>query len=114
MPSLWGTINTSARCALPTVFFNPILQLSPMCSIHLIVTFAVALFLAAPGDGLMRVVLDFDRYEMFNGTDFFNMEKFRVRKFNRTLSVMNGTGVLLVDLDNRYTVDAAGWFAFRS
>uniref|UniRef100_A0A182XHM1 MD-2-related lipid-recognition domain-containing protein n=6 Tax=gambiae species complex TaxID=44542 RepID=A0A182XHM1_ANOQN len=97
------TINTSARCALPTVIFNPILQLSPMCSILLIVTFAVALFLAAPGDGLMRVVLDFDRYEMFNGTDFFNMEKFRVRKFNRTLSVMNGTGVLLVDLDNRYT-----------
>uniref|UniRef100_A0A182U7X4 MD-2-related lipid-recognition domain-containing protein n=1 Tax=Anopheles melas TaxID=34690 RepID=A0A182U7X4_9DIPT len=90
-------------CPMPAQQYYIRNKISPMCSILLIVTFAVALFLTVPGVGLMRVVLDFDRYEMFNGTDFFNMEKFRVRKFNRTLSVMNGTGVLLVDLDNRYT-----------
>ncbi|EAU77072.1 AGAP002855-PA [Anopheles gambiae str. PEST] len=65
--------------------------------------FAVSLILIDPGEGLIRVILDFDRWEVNNGSAFFNMEKFRVRKFNRTLSVMNGTGVLLVDLDDRYS-----------
>uniref|UniRef100_A0A182LX81 MD-2-related lipid-recognition domain-containing protein n=1 Tax=Anopheles culicifacies TaxID=139723 RepID=A0A182LX81_9DIPT len=72
-------------------------------SILLTASITIALFLIVPGDGLIRVILDFDRWEVNNGSAFFNMEKFRVRKFNRTLSVMNGTGVLLVDLDNRYT-----------
>ncbi|XP_053667327.1 uncharacterized protein LOC128716641 [Anopheles marshallii] len=71
--------------------------------ILLTVPIAVTLFLIVPGDGLIRVILDFDRWEVNNGSEFFNMEKFRVRKFNRSVSVMNGTGVLLVDLDNRYT-----------
>ncbi|XP_053671497.1 uncharacterized protein LOC128721740 [Anopheles nili] len=63
----------------------------------------LAVFFVDPGDGLLRVILDFDHWEVYNGSSFFNMEKFRVRKYNRTLSVMNGTGVLLVDLDNRYS-----------
>ncbi|ETN62537.1 hypothetical protein AND_005768 [Anopheles darlingi] len=54
------------------------------------------------GDALIQVILDFDRWETNNGSEFFNMEKFRVRKFNRTISVMNGTAFLLQDLDNRY------------
>ncbi|XP_040154319.1 uncharacterized protein LOC120895233 [Anopheles arabiensis] len=74
-----------------------------MRSILLLVCFSVTLILIDPGEGLIRVILDFDRWEVNNGSAFFNMEKFRVRKFNRTLSVMNGTGVLLVDLDDRYT-----------
>uniref|UniRef100_A0A182SKC0 Protein yellow n=1 Tax=Anopheles maculatus TaxID=74869 RepID=A0A182SKC0_9DIPT len=74
-----------------------------MRPILLTATCALALFLIDPGDGLLRVILDFDRWEVNNGSAFFNMEKFRVRKFNRTISVMNGTGVLLVDLDNRYS-----------
>ncbi|KFB38307.1 AGAP002855-PA-like protein [Anopheles sinensis] len=72
---------------------------------HFITCGAVAilgLFIIVPSDGALRVILDFDRWEVYNGSAFFNMEKFRVRKYNRTLSVMNGTGELLVDLDNRY------------
>uniref|UniRef100_A0A182QAJ2 Uncharacterized protein n=1 Tax=Anopheles farauti TaxID=69004 RepID=A0A182QAJ2_9DIPT len=68
----------------------------------LVTSVALALFLLDTGDGMLRVVLDFDRWEVYNGSKFFNMEQFRIRKYNRTLSVMNGTGVLLVDLDNQY------------
>uniref|UniRef100_A0A182JDP9 Uncharacterized protein n=1 Tax=Anopheles atroparvus TaxID=41427 RepID=A0A182JDP9_ANOAO len=74
-----------------------------MLSITLGAAAILSLFIVVPGDGLLRVVLDFDRWEVYNGSAFFNMEKFRVRKYNRTLSVMNGTGELLVDLDNRYS-----------
>ncbi|XP_050071235.1 uncharacterized protein LOC126559161 [Anopheles maculipalpis] len=53
-------------------------------------------------DGLVKVILDFDRWELTNGSNIFNMDSVRVRKFNRTLSVLNGTGSLLVDLDDTY------------
>ncbi|XP_049535840.1 uncharacterized protein LOC125951215 [Anopheles darlingi] len=74
-----------------------------MTSIGALGLFVTILFITSnPGDTLIQVILDFDRWETNNGSEFFNMEKFRVRKFNRTISVMNGTGFLLQDLDNRY------------
>ncbi|XP_052890323.1 uncharacterized protein LOC128298595 [Anopheles moucheti] len=53
-------------------------------------------------DGLLKVILDFDRWDFTNGTDIFSMEEVRVRKYNRTMSVLNGTAALLVDLDDKY------------
>ncbi|XP_035894720.1 uncharacterized protein LOC118504400 [Anopheles stephensi] len=53
-------------------------------------------------DGLLKVILEFDRWELVNGTNIFSMDSVRVRKYNRTMSVLNGTGTLLVDLDNTY------------
>uniref|UniRef100_A0A182KBI8 MD-2-related lipid-recognition domain-containing protein n=1 Tax=Anopheles christyi TaxID=43041 RepID=A0A182KBI8_9DIPT len=73
-----------------------------MHSIILVASFTVTLLLAIPCGGILRVILDFDRFETVNGSAFVNTEKFRVRKYNRTLSVLNGTGELFVDLDNRY------------
>uniref|UniRef100_A0A182Q8I8 Uncharacterized protein n=1 Tax=Anopheles farauti TaxID=69004 RepID=A0A182Q8I8_9DIPT len=52
--------------------------------------------------GVLKVILEFDRWDMVNGTDVFSMESIRVRKFNRTMSVLNGTGALLIDLDDTY------------
>ncbi|XP_053679704.1 uncharacterized protein LOC128730655 [Anopheles nili] len=55
-----------------------------------------------PCAGLLKVILEFDRWEMVNGTSVFSMDAIRVRKFNRTMSVLNGTAQLLIDLDNTY------------
>ncbi|XP_053671498.1 uncharacterized protein LOC128721741 [Anopheles nili] len=74
-----------------------------MCLIGLMVVVTLSVFFVDPGQGLLRVILDFDHWEVYNGSSIINMEKFRVRKYNRTLSVMNGTGVLTTDLDNRYS-----------
>uniref|UniRef100_A0A182S966 MD-2-related lipid-recognition domain-containing protein n=1 Tax=Anopheles maculatus TaxID=74869 RepID=A0A182S966_9DIPT len=71
-------------------------------SIVLLATIAIVCFVLDPSAGLMKVIVDFDRWEHVNGSEIFNVEKLRVRKFNRTLSVLNGTGVLLVDLGDTY------------
>ncbi|XP_053658749.1 uncharacterized protein LOC128707816 [Anopheles marshallii] len=71
-------------------------------SIALLATVAVAFFFLDPSAGLMKVIVDFDRWEHINGSEIFNVEKLRVRKFNRTLSVLNGTGALLIDLTDKY------------
>ncbi|XP_049278554.1 uncharacterized protein LOC125761454 isoform X1 [Anopheles funestus] len=64
--------------------------------------FVLLFFTLKRCDGLIKVIIDFDRWELFNGTDLFNMEMIRVRKYNRTMSVLNGTGELLADLDDKY------------
>uniref|UniRef100_A0A182MTE1 MD-2-related lipid-recognition domain-containing protein n=1 Tax=Anopheles culicifacies TaxID=139723 RepID=A0A182MTE1_9DIPT len=71
-------------------------------SIALLATIAIAVFFLDPSAGLMKVIVDFDRWEHINGSEIFNVEKLRVRKFNRTLSVLNGTGALLIDLTDKY------------
>uniref|UniRef100_A0A182TRF9 MD-2-related lipid-recognition domain-containing protein n=1 Tax=Anopheles melas TaxID=34690 RepID=A0A182TRF9_9DIPT len=70
--------------------------------IALFVTVTIAFYLLDPSAGLMKVIVDFDRWEHINGSDIFNVEKLRVRKFNRTLSVLNGTGALLIDLSDKH------------
>ncbi|XP_052865523.1 uncharacterized protein LOC128271888 [Anopheles cruzii] len=62
----------------------------------------VLLYALTLTSALLKVIVDFDRWETINGSDIFNMELLRVRKFNRTVSVLNGTGILLVDLGDEY------------
>ncbi|KFB38306.1 hypothetical protein ZHAS_00005645 [Anopheles sinensis] len=70
--------------------------------VQISVTSILLLCILEPSVGLLKVIIDFDRWEMINGTSVFSMDAVRVRKFNRTLSVLNGTGKLLIDLDDNY------------
>lgn len=53
---------------------------------------------------MLKIILDFDRWELAGGKDIVSMESIRVRKYHRTVSVLNGTGTLLIDLDDKYEV----------
>lgn len=52
---------------------------------------------------MLKIILDFDRWELAGGKDIVSMESIRVRKYNRTVSVLNGTGTLLM-MDDKYEV----------
>lgn len=61
----------------------------------------------------MVVDLHFDRIEMLNETyleEVFNFSQLRVSKFNRTVHIVNGDFESFVDLDRRFSVEAAFYF----
>ncbi|KFB38305.1 AGAP002854-PA-like protein [Anopheles sinensis] len=73
-----------------------------MWSLVFLTAIAITSLNLQPCEGLLKVIADFDRWEHINGSDVFNVEMLRVRKYNRTLSVLNGTIGLLIDLSNTY------------
>ncbi|XP_055525389.1 uncharacterized protein LOC129718542 [Wyeomyia smithii] len=46
----------------------------------------------------------FEKIEQINGTEYMDFRRIRVRKFNRTVSVLDGTFDLLMDADDRFLV----------
>ncbi|XP_052863627.1 uncharacterized protein LOC128270265 [Anopheles cruzii] len=44
----------------------------------------------------------YDRLEQFNGSDYLDFSKVRIRKFNRTMSVLDGEFELFHDLDDNF------------
>ncbi|XP_055543283.1 uncharacterized protein LOC129728839 [Wyeomyia smithii] len=46
----------------------------------------------------------YERIELIDGADFLDIRHIRVRKFNRTVAVLDGTFDLLRQLDDRYEV----------
>ncbi|XP_053698484.1 uncharacterized protein LOC128745434 [Sabethes cyaneus] len=44
----------------------------------------------------------FEKIEQLNGTEYMDFRRIRVRKFNRTVSVLDGTFDLLMVADNRF------------
>lgn len=46
----------------------------------------------------------FERFEQHNGTNILDFSKIRVRKFNRTVSILDGSLELLSDMDDKFEV----------
>ncbi|XP_039452829.1 uncharacterized protein LOC120431774 [Culex pipiens pallens] len=53
-------------------------------------------------DGAQKVTLQLERFEQIGGAHFVDSSQLRVRKFNRTAFVLNGTFALLTDIDGSY------------
>ncbi|XP_053698483.1 uncharacterized protein LOC128745433 [Sabethes cyaneus] len=55
---------------------------------------------------LGQIDVMYERIEQINGTDIANFQQIRVRKYNRTLAVLDGTFDLLKPLDDKYEMSA--------
>lgn len=53
---------------------------------------------------LSQIDVMYERVEQINGTSLVDTQGLRVRKFNRTIAVLNGTLDVLRQLDDKYEV----------
>lgn len=67
-------------------------------------TLLVIIFLSIPTSSDAGMTVQLERIEQIGGEHLVNSTMVRVRKFNRTTFTMNGTGILLLDLDETYEV----------
>ncbi|XP_055543291.1 uncharacterized protein LOC129728848 [Wyeomyia smithii] len=70
----------------------------PKCTLLILLVVTAAVIVSASIDVM------FEKIEQVNGTHIYDLSKIRVRKFNRTIWVLDGTMDLLVDGDDRYEI----------
>ncbi|KAL1384624.1 hypothetical protein pipiens_013005 [Culex pipiens pipiens] len=68
----------------------------------LTLTLLVIIFLNILTSSDAGMTVQLERIEQIGGEHMVNSTMVRVRKFNRTTFTMNGTGILLLDLDETY------------
>lgn len=66
----------------------------------------LTVLLTSAAVGLPGIDVMHERIEQINGTNFVDFQNLRVRKFNRTLAVLDGTLEIIRPLDDSYEVSS--------
>ncbi|XP_039452836.1 uncharacterized protein LOC120431781 [Culex pipiens pallens] len=78
--------------------------MKPATTTFFLVALAVLGHLPAESGAEQQMNLQLERFEQIDGADLIDSSKLRVRKYNRTAFVLDGTVELFIDLDNAYEV----------